>query len=284
MSSSAPSGPAGSGAGSGSGATTSAAAAAATDAPRAAFRNRPFSHVGNFTEYMTKTVEAVSRLVAPGGRVLDVPAGNGLLSEALRERGFAVTSGDINRERPDFAYVDMGKPLPFADASFDAVLCLEGIEHLLEPYAFFCEMWRILAPGGLLVITTPNVMSLYSRLHFLAIGTPYQFRPCQQRRVPLGVMEDRGHIAQMSYLHLRYYTHCQGGTVLPPDGDKTKRKVLYPVYLALWAGAWLAARGGAFRPDPRWPDPDWAECRRHVLSRPVMLARSLMFMARKPAS
>lgn len=252
------------------------------DAPRAAFRNRPFSHVGNFTDYMTKTVEAVTRLVPQGGRVLDVPAGNGLLSAALRERGFAVTSGDINRERPDFAYVDMGKPLPFADASFDAVLCLEGIEHLLEPYAFFSEMWRIMAPGGLLVVTTPNVMSLYSRLHFLALGTPYQFRPCQQRRVPQGVMEDRGHIAQMSYLHLRYYTHCHGGTILPPDGDKTKRKVLYPLYLALWAGAWLAARGGAFRPDPRWPDPDWDECRRHVLSRPVMLARSLIFMAQKP--
>ena len=249
-----------------------------------AFHNRAFSHVANFTGYMAIATDAMCREARPGGRVLDMPAGNGMVSDELRRRGFDAVPGDINRERTDFVYTDMSKPLPFEDASFDGVMCLEGIEHMLEPFALMREMFRILRPGGILVITTPNVMSLYSRLHFLLYGSPYQFAATQQRRVPPGVMEDRGHIAPMSYLHLRYYTHCLGGEVVTVEGDKTKRKVLYPVYLLLWGLAWVASRGEAFRPDPRWPDRRWEQARDHVLGRPTMLARSLVFVARKSGS
>jgi SAM-dependent methyltransferase len=247
-----------------------------------AFHNRAFSHVANFTGYMAIATDAMCREAKAGGRILDMPAGNGMVSDELRRRGFDAVPGDINRERPDFVYTDMSKPLPFEDASFDGVMCLEGIEHMLEPFALMREMFRILRPGG--VLTTPNVMSLYSRLHFLFYGSPYQFAATQQRRVPWDVMEDRGHIAPMSYLHLRYYTQCLGGEVIGVEGDKTKRKVLYPLYFLLWGAAWWASRGGSFGPDPRWPDPRWEEARRHVLSRPVMLARSLVYIARKKPS
>jgi SAM-dependent methyltransferase len=54
-------------------------------------------------------------------------------------------------------------PYPYADASFDTVLCCELIEHLFEdPMHMMSEINRILKPGGHLVLTTPNIGSLRS--------------------------------------------------------------------------------------------------------------------------
>jgi SAM-dependent methyltransferase len=50
---------------------------------------------------------------------------------------------------------------PYADASFDTVLCCELIEHLVEdPMHMMSEINRILKPGGHLVLTTPNIGSM----------------------------------------------------------------------------------------------------------------------------
>ena len=54
-------------------------------------------------------------------------------------------------------------PYPYADGSFDTVLCCELIEHLFEdPMHMMSEINRILKPGGHLVLTTPNIGSLRS--------------------------------------------------------------------------------------------------------------------------
>jgi len=241
----------------------------------------PYTHVGNFTGYMAKSVEQIRNRVRPGGRILDVPAGNGLVTDRLREAAFDVVSADINGERPDYVAFDMAGRFPFDDASFDGVLCLEGIEHMVDPTALLSELMRILRPGGILIITTPNLMCMFSRLHFLIHGTPYQFKPSQQRPVPPDVMEDRGHIAPMSYLQLRYLIEHFGGRVVAVDGDKIKRKVLMPIYLPLIAFAWLASFGEAYRQEKRWPNPGLPEIRRHVFSRPLLFGRSLVLVAER---
>ena len=138
--------------------------------------NKRFSHVDNFTGYM-KIAADWFRAQRAGLCVLDLPAGYGLLTDALRGMGHEVASGDINRERPDYHYVDMAASLPFGDASFDAALCLEGVEHLVDPTAFIAEISRVIRPGGHIVLSTPNVMNFYSRLHFLFTGAFYQFNP-----------------------------------------------------------------------------------------------------------
>ena len=49
------------------------------------------------------------------------------------------------------------EPLPFPDAAFDAITCLDLIEHVFEPRVLVAEIARVLAPGGSLYIAFPNM-------------------------------------------------------------------------------------------------------------------------------
>jgi SAM-dependent methyltransferase len=57
-------------------------------------------------------------------------------------------------------------PLTFDDSSFDAILCYETIEHMPCPEDFVEELARVLKPGGLLVLTTPNIF--WEPIHHIA--------------------------------------------------------------------------------------------------------------------
>ena len=64
-----------------------------------------------------------------------------------------------------------GERLPFKDASFDAVLCLEVLEHLYCPIRLLAEFWRVLQPDGELVVTTPNAWSWWNFLRHWMTGS-----------------------------------------------------------------------------------------------------------------
>ena len=116
-------------------------------------------------------------------RILDLGAGAGGVTLALAsEPRFHVTAVDVVLN-PDLAAVRSeagvragqviasADGLPFADASFDAVLCLETIEHLPDAKASAREMMRVTKSGGLVMITTP------ARLRWLFKPDPhYQVR------------------------------------------------------------------------------------------------------------
>ena len=120
------------------------------------------------------------------GRVLDLPSGPGYLLRDLKERGFTGVAGEIDdglHVFPDLEYrkVDMTGRFDFPDASFDYVVSIEGIEHIENHFAFLREVRRVLRPGGRLILTTPNVLSLESRWRFFVSG----FHQLAEKPIPL---------------------------------------------------------------------------------------------------
>ncbi|RLJ01850.1 MAG: hypothetical protein DRP11_03810 [Candidatus Aenigmatarchaeota archaeon] len=115
-------------------------------------------------------LEEIVRRLPKNSRILDLGCGSGVFIEKLKEKGFKNIIGlDINLEHLKYSLtidknntlvLGKGEELPFR-RKFDAVICAEVIEHTKEPFKMLKEMRRILKPGGLLFITTPNKKSSF---------------------------------------------------------------------------------------------------------------------------
>lgn len=114
------------------------------------------------------------------GRVLDAAAGDRWVSGRLQGMGLDVVSADIEfpgEVPPNCVEANFNQPLPFGDASFDGVVSIETIEHLENPWMFVREISRILRPGGFVVLSTPNVSTLFSRILTALTGRLLWFQP-----------------------------------------------------------------------------------------------------------
>lgn len=235
---------------------------------------KDFSHTANFTGYM----EQVFRIVQSGPRaqrILDIPAGNGLLAARVREAGHEVLCADINREKPDYIFADLNQRLPFADSAFDTCLCLEGIEHTLNPMGLISELCRITKPGGRIVLSLPNIQNAFSRFNFLCTGYFYQFGPAMSRHLPAGMQLDCGHISSLSYIQLHYFFQHHGARLLSAHGDRWKKKWLIPFLLPFF----LLGRLWVWTDLNQEPMAPRAECRellRQLRSPALLFSRSLI--------
>ncbi len=161
------------------------------------------------------------------GRVLDIGCGDGDYAYRLHKMGFDVLAGDMDVER--FRYQDQIKfqkcnvteRLPFDDNSFDYVLLAEVIEHLRNPYDVVKELNRILKRGGVLVLSTPNILNLKSRMRFLFEGCWEYFReiPLEHSQNPKEVIWNL-HLMPWRYHELEYLLHYNGFKV---DGIFTSK-------------------------------------------------------------
>lgn len=104
-----------------------------------------------------------------GKDVLDLGCAGGFMAEALAERGAHVTGIDPASDAIDaardharagklrIAYdVGVGEALPYDDASFDAVVCVDVLEHVADLHRVLSEIARTMRPGGLLLFDTIN--------------------------------------------------------------------------------------------------------------------------------
>lgn len=219
-------------------------------------------------------------------RILDMPSGNGELADALRALGHAVVTADIVPSRPEDLRVDMARPLPFQDEEFDLTLCVEGIEHVLETHALVRELTRITRRGGHILVSTPNVMGLYSRLQYLFTGFHFLFDFTMGVPDHPGEGQDRGHVTPVSYLQLRYLFGLEGARAVEITTDKFKRKALLPLYFLIAAVGWLWARLLLRRArDPEDQPGRTRTMLAEIFSAPVLLGRSLIVVfERAPGS
>lgn len=106
------------------------------------------------------------------GRLLDVGCALGILLELARLRGWEVYGVDVSAYATDIArdYYNLDvltgqlADAAYPDGHFDVVVMDDLIEHVADPTALVIEAGRVLAPGGLLTLNTPNRAGLWHLL------------------------------------------------------------------------------------------------------------------------
>lgn len=216
-----------------------------------------------------------------GARVLDAPCGGeAALTLALIASGFDAHGADLDRQAAErlgkaFTEVDLDQSLPWPDGTFDAVFSTEGIEHLENHFSFLREVCRILKPGGFLVLTTPNITALRSRVRFFGSGFfGRDSRPLNEAsRHPLH------HIGLATFPELRYELHMSGFRLIEVRHTHIKPISYFYAIYAPWM--WLYTRT-AFRKEK---DPVQRARNKEILgallSPSVLFGECLMLIAKK---
>ena len=219
-----------------------------------------------------------------GGKILDAPCGDGEVSIELAKLGFEISGVDMVDELlPEaraalggrFRVADMTRPLPWPDASFDLVLSIEGVEHLEDAYSFIREMHRLVKPGGLLIVTTPNIISLRSRMRFFGSG----FYNCNPRPLEESGRHPLHHIGLRTFHELRYLLHVSGFRLEDVSGTHFKPiSYAYSIYIPwMWLYTLIAFRKEKFPPQRERNK----EIRRTLLSPAILFGENLMLVSRR---
>ena len=119
----------------------------------------------------------------PGQDCLDVGCGDGVEGTWLKTLGVDYVGVDVSASAIakaqtrglDARLIADAAELPFANEVFDVTLCVEVLEHLVDPATALNEMRRVLRPGGLVFVTVPNVAYFPRRLELALLGrwNPY---------------------------------------------------------------------------------------------------------------
>src|SRR5215467_5872489 len=178
-------------------------------------------------EFVTNQV--LARYARPGVRAADLGTGPGAMADRLSGFGCDVLGVDrdangfeaklphvtLDFDQPDFAS-------QLGPGSFELITAIEVVEHVESPIGFLRNIRRLLAPGGVAVLTTPNVDSLPARSKFFLWG---KIRTMDEHSEPTHISPVFFDLFCRQFLpraNLRLREHL----VFPPNGHQLTRKPL----------------------------------------------------------
>ena len=216
------------------------------------------------------------------GKILDAPAGTGDISKKILDAGFEVYPADLAPEVFQYAdvmrceRVDLNCNLPYGDEFFDYILSSNGIEHLEDQYNFVRECYRILKPNGKILISTPNVLNLKSRVSNLLTGF-HLFHTRPQNEVD--DYAGGGHINVANYFDLRINLHRNGFRIISVTTHLYSKTAMFlsflvPFVYLMTLNSFRTERNNEQRTRNR-------EIFRHILSSDLLYGKKLFLLAEK---
>jgi SAM-dependent methyltransferase len=196
---------------------------------------------------------AAAELLPPHGRVLDLGAGTGHSAALLAPRPSIAVDLDpgalAGQDRPTVV-ADM-RDLPFPDASFPSVVTVQSIEHVPDPERALAEIARVLAPGGVAVVITPNRLTfarpdeIIDPYHHVELDAAQLRALCAPQ---FAQVELRGLFGSPRYLALVAEEHARLDALLRRDPLRLRRLVPRRARQVLYDRLLARARRA---PDPR---------------------------------
>ena len=117
----------------------------------------PFGGVSGINEELFSHVIGALKLPLQGARILDVGCGRGYVRQIVQTHGGRYTGIDLLANGSGFPLaVGDATRLPFRDASFDGVFCIDAFEHISDGVAAAREFRRVLRNGGFMFLSAPN--------------------------------------------------------------------------------------------------------------------------------
>lgn len=135
--------------------------------PSLGVRQRQYN-LESFDARYAGMLDLINSYIQPPGKLLEVGAGAGFFMKAAERAGWDVAGIEVSEAGVQFAQTELGldvkqqaaEEISFDDCLFDVVVMFDVIEHLFAPPRALGSICRVLRPGGILVIITPNFNSI----------------------------------------------------------------------------------------------------------------------------
>lgn len=198
-------------------------------------------------------IETVVAMGGKGDRVLDIGCGNGLLLYQFRNSFKQLVGLEYSEHRLQQAQVNLADhnfvPLQgsaedmraIESGSIDLIISADTIEHIPDVYAATAEMFRVLKPGGTMVVNTPNIAFIKKRLLLLLGRFPSTSQP--NEGIGSDILYDGGHLHYFTFRALRIILEKAGFEMLRKVGYG-KLGYIHNIWPSLMSGGaqWLAAK------------------------------------------